>query len=99
VVVLPRLAWRSARYAARQQDLWGSGNRATWHDVLGRRSILLHMAYIHYSRRREYEAVWEEPAYVHLHFVRLALCNPLLAPRLPQRIGWSAHATRGGLIG
>lgn len=70
-VVLPRLAWRTGRYALTQEALWDSGNRVRWSQLLGAESIVWRTLRKHYQRRRAYEAVWEHTDYPTTQFVRL----------------------------
>jgi adenylate kinase family enzyme len=70
-VILPRLTWRSARYALSREELWPSENQVTWRLLLGSQSILLRTLSTHYRRRRAYEALWKQSKFSAVQFVRL----------------------------
>lgn len=83
--ILVRLLRRTAARVARRTELW-NGNRERLIDQLGRDSIILWALQTHGRRRRDYEALSENPAYAHLQFVRLR------SPRETQ--GWLSKVER-----
>lgn len=72
---LPLILWqvttRTVRRAARQEILW-QGNREEWRRFFSRDSMVLWVLRTYRRRRRQYQALFADPAHAHLMKVRLS---------------------------
>ena len=70
-VIMWRLFGRALRRTARQELLWGT-NRETWRSQFcSRDSLFIWALKRHWSRRREYPQLLNQPDYAHLNVIRL----------------------------
>lgn len=83
-LVLWQITRRTVRRAARQQELW-QGNREDWRRMFSRESIILWALQTYRRRRRQYQALFTDPAHAYLLKVRL------LSPRHTET--WLATLT------
>ena len=84
-VIWHRLFWRAIRRTTQRELLWGT-NRETWRgQFFSRESLFLWALQRQWSRRREYPQLFSQPAYAHVHIVRLR------SPR--QTRNWLAGVT------
>jgi hypothetical protein len=68
---LQRIVARTFRRARSREPLFGTDTRESWRHQLGRDSLIWWVLTTHRRRRREYAARFADPAYAHLHVVRL----------------------------
>jgi adenylate kinase family enzyme len=69
-----RVIRRTARRSRSGEELWGSGNRESWRQQVGRDSLAWWLVTTHRRRRREYEERFADPAmaYLRVHRFRSA---------------------------
>jgi adenylate kinase family enzyme len=89
-VCLWRVAVRTSRRAWSGEDLWGSGNRESWRQQLGRDSLLWWTVTTHRRRRRENEARFADPSLAGVEVLRFgssATADAWLSGVAPRREG------------
>ena len=69
-VCLWRVTRRTFERARSREDLWGTGNRESWRQQLGRDSLIWWVLTTHGRRRRENEARFAEPAFASVTVLR-----------------------------
>ena len=69
-LILWRVTWRTVRRAARREVLW-QGNREAWGRFFSRDSMVVWVLQTYRRRRRQYRALFADPAHAHLRKVRL----------------------------
>jgi adenylate kinase family enzyme len=71
LLIMGRVIWRTARRIVTREELW-SGNRETFFQAFCQRDAIVWYSLRSYKRRRrEYPDLFEQPAYAHLHVVRI----------------------------
>jgi adenylate kinase family enzyme len=84
-IVLGRLFRRTIRRIRTQEDLWGTGNRESWHkQFFSRDSLFIWFLRTYHRRRREYPILLQQPDYAHLVVYRFA--SPLDAESWVQNV-------------
>lgn len=67
-----RLLKRTVRRIVSQEDLWGTGNRETWHaQFFSRKSLFLWAISSSQRHKRDYPVLLAQPEYTHLNVIRL----------------------------
>ncbi len=72
-LVLWQITHRTVRRAARQEELW-QGNREEWRRLFSRESMIVWVLQTYRRRRRQYLALFANPA--HAHLLKLRLRSP-----------------------
>ena len=70
-VIMGRLLWRTLRRILTREELWHGNRENLKMTFCSRDSILLWALTTYRRRRREYPALFAQPAYAYLHVIRL----------------------------